>query len=364
MPLLISIPFLFVIGVAFGYFVVLPPPLRFFQNFNSSGVQCPGPGRALLQISSRRSCWRWPGLPRCRSRILAATRVGSSRPSSCATTAATRARVRRDGGLPAGRRCDPGPGDRAAVHPLRADASSSRRSSRAATPNRERAEAALAARAAVPRPGGPPVGWPSRRRLPWPSPPGGPVPGSRSEGPQRPADAMAAKDTGAAATTPTGCQGPQWPRTLRGEQPSGAGDTSGAGTVAIDDGVEPDVKPRSSTTSTASCLSPSGCSARGVRRRCYGLAGFCGGPATGEPRSVESSTDALDLRGPRPSPTVQVIYVGLALLFGSVSSVSGWRGCGGGGILNALTGESGAPSASFASQVKKYQKLVARNRRA
>ena len=36
MPLLISIPFLFVLGVAFGYFVVLPAALRFFQNFNSS----------------------------------------------------------------------------------------------------------------------------------------------------------------------------------------------------------------------------------------------------------------------------------------------------------------------------------------
>src|ERR1700723_3352477 len=36
MPLLVSIPFLFVIGVAFGYFVVLPAALRFFQNFNSS----------------------------------------------------------------------------------------------------------------------------------------------------------------------------------------------------------------------------------------------------------------------------------------------------------------------------------------
>ena len=36
MPLLAAIPFLFVIGVAFGYFVVLPAALRFFQNFNSS----------------------------------------------------------------------------------------------------------------------------------------------------------------------------------------------------------------------------------------------------------------------------------------------------------------------------------------
>src|SRR5271168_1235803 len=34
-PLMLAIPFLFVIGVAFGYFVVLPSALRFFQNFNS-----------------------------------------------------------------------------------------------------------------------------------------------------------------------------------------------------------------------------------------------------------------------------------------------------------------------------------------
>jgi sec-independent protein translocase protein TatC len=34
-PLLISVPFLFVIGVAFGYLVVLPAAVRFLQNFNS-----------------------------------------------------------------------------------------------------------------------------------------------------------------------------------------------------------------------------------------------------------------------------------------------------------------------------------------
>jgi sec-independent protein translocase protein TatC len=34
-PLLTAIPFLFVVGVAFGYFVVLPAAVRFFQNFNS-----------------------------------------------------------------------------------------------------------------------------------------------------------------------------------------------------------------------------------------------------------------------------------------------------------------------------------------
>jgi sec-independent protein translocase protein TatC len=34
-PLLVAPPFLFVAGVAFGYLVVLPAALRFFQNFNS-----------------------------------------------------------------------------------------------------------------------------------------------------------------------------------------------------------------------------------------------------------------------------------------------------------------------------------------
>jgi sec-independent protein translocase protein TatC len=35
-PLMLAIPFLFATGVAFGYFVVLPAAVRFFQNFNSS----------------------------------------------------------------------------------------------------------------------------------------------------------------------------------------------------------------------------------------------------------------------------------------------------------------------------------------
>jgi sec-independent protein translocase protein TatC len=36
LPLVASIPFLFVAGVLFGYFVVLPAAVHFFQNFNSS----------------------------------------------------------------------------------------------------------------------------------------------------------------------------------------------------------------------------------------------------------------------------------------------------------------------------------------
>jgi sec-independent protein translocase protein TatC len=36
MPLLISVPFLFAAGAAFGYFVVLPTAVHFLQNFNAS----------------------------------------------------------------------------------------------------------------------------------------------------------------------------------------------------------------------------------------------------------------------------------------------------------------------------------------
>jgi sec-independent protein translocase protein TatC len=35
-PLLLAVPFLFVAGVLFGYFVVLPSALHFLMNFNSS----------------------------------------------------------------------------------------------------------------------------------------------------------------------------------------------------------------------------------------------------------------------------------------------------------------------------------------
>jgi sec-independent protein translocase protein TatC len=34
-PLMLAVPFLFITGVLFGYFVVLPAAVRFFQNFNS-----------------------------------------------------------------------------------------------------------------------------------------------------------------------------------------------------------------------------------------------------------------------------------------------------------------------------------------
>ena len=58
-PLLIAVPFLFVLGVCFGYFVVLPAAVRFFVNFNSEPVQHARPGEPVLHASRRRSCSRW-----------------------------------------------------------------------------------------------------------------------------------------------------------------------------------------------------------------------------------------------------------------------------------------------------------------
>jgi sec-independent protein translocase protein TatC len=46
MPLLTAVPFLFIAGVVFGYFVVLPAAVHFFQNFNS------GEFNVLVQGSS------------------------------------------------------------------------------------------------------------------------------------------------------------------------------------------------------------------------------------------------------------------------------------------------------------------------
>jgi sec-independent protein translocase protein TatC len=39
MPLLLMVPFLFIAGVVFGYFMVVPPAIRFLQNFNDDSFQ-------------------------------------------------------------------------------------------------------------------------------------------------------------------------------------------------------------------------------------------------------------------------------------------------------------------------------------
>jgi hypothetical protein len=65
----------------------------------------------------------------------------------------------------------------------------------------------------------------------------------------------------------------------------------------------------------------------------------------------------FDLRGGHRRRAVKVVYVGLALLIGGGLVLFGvGAGTGGGGLLNAATENEGANSASFANQIKKYEK--------
>jgi hypothetical protein len=67
----------------------------------------------------------------------------------------------------------------------------------------------------------------------------------------------------------------------------------------------------------------------------------------------------FDLRGRGRRRTVRVIYGGLALLIGAGLVFFGvGAGVGGGGLLNSLTGNEGAGSASFSAQISKYKKLT------
>ena len=73
----------------------------------------------------------------------------------------------------------------------------------------------------------------------------------------------------------------------------------------------------------------------------------------------------FDLRGRGRRRTVQVIYLGLALIFllGFVGFGVGVGG-GGGGLINALTENNGSSSASFAGKVAAAEKRMVANRRA
>jgi hypothetical protein len=67
----------------------------------------------------------------------------------------------------------------------------------------------------------------------------------------------------------------------------------------------------------------------------------------------------FDLRGRGRRRTVKFIYIGLALLIGvGLVGFGIGGGLGGGGILNATNNNEGGSGASFASQIKKYEKQV------
>jgi hypothetical protein len=68
----------------------------------------------------------------------------------------------------------------------------------------------------------------------------------------------------------------------------------------------------------------------------------------------------FDLRGRGRRRTMRVIYIGLAALIGlGLVGFGIGGGFGGGGLLTAATNNEGAGSASFSSQIKRYQKLTA-----
>ena len=67
----------------------------------------------------------------------------------------------------------------------------------------------------------------------------------------------------------------------------------------------------------------------------------------------------FDLRGRGRRRTVQVIYIGLAVLIGiGLIGFGIGGGFGSGGLFNAATNNEGASKSSFASEIKKYEKLT------
>jgi hypothetical protein len=65
----------------------------------------------------------------------------------------------------------------------------------------------------------------------------------------------------------------------------------------------------------------------------------------------------FDLRGRGRRRTVRVLYIGLAVLIGvGLVGFGVGGGLGGGGIFNAASENGGANGASFAAQIKKYEK--------
>jgi hypothetical protein len=65
----------------------------------------------------------------------------------------------------------------------------------------------------------------------------------------------------------------------------------------------------------------------------------------------------FDLRGRGRRTTVRVVYIGLAVLLGgSLIFLGVGTGFGGGGFLNAVGENEGSSGASFANQIKKYEK--------
>jgi sec-independent protein translocase protein TatC len=114
-PLMLAIPFLFVAGVMFGYFVVLPAAVRFFQNFNS--------GQFNVLVQANQYYHDGARLPGPRRHPRGDTRGGRDDAPAAPQPPLRDPRVRRGRGVSAGGCGHADPGDRSAVPVVRAECS-------------------------------------------------------------------------------------------------------------------------------------------------------------------------------------------------------------------------------------------------
>ena len=90
LPLLMMVPFLFIAGVVFGYFVVLPPALHFLLNFNDDQFNIQIRARDYYSFVTHDAAGHGHPVPDPGGHPRPATGSGSSPRSSCGRTAATR----------------------------------------------------------------------------------------------------------------------------------------------------------------------------------------------------------------------------------------------------------------------------------
>ena len=90
LPMLLMVPVLFIAGVVFAYFVVVPAAIKFLLNFNDDAVQHPDPGPRVLLVLLAGADLRRRCCSRSRSASSRSPASGSSPPISSPRTAATR----------------------------------------------------------------------------------------------------------------------------------------------------------------------------------------------------------------------------------------------------------------------------------
>ncbi len=120
-PLMLAIPFLFVVGVLFGYFVVLPAAVRFFQNFNSGEFNVLVQASQVLPLRGGHPVGDGARVPGAGGRLGGHARRDRHDRAATPQSSLRDPCVRRGRRVPAGRCDHAAAGDRAAVPPVRAE---------------------------------------------------------------------------------------------------------------------------------------------------------------------------------------------------------------------------------------------------